>query len=116
LPVEGTDLFRSLFSPFDNDTFISYDRKSLKDTKELYSAEVGDLYNVQSQSGYIVGSVEQDIWKTGVHTVKNEDQSITIQAIVGFTGKDINRDDMPHGTLEGNNIRSAKVMIGLFSD
>lgn len=116
LPVEDTDLFRSLFSPFDNDTFISYDRKSLKDTKELYSAEVGVLYNVQSQSGYIVGSVEQDIWKTGVHTVKNEDQSITIQAIVGFTGKDINRDDMPHGTLEGNNIRSAKVMIGLFSD
>ncbi|TJZ59973.1 alpha-galactosidase [Sphingobacterium olei] len=116
LVVDGADQLRSLFSPFDNDTFISYDSKSLKETDEVYSAEVGVLYNEQSRFGYIVASIEQGIWKTGVHTLKNQDQSVAVQAIVGFTAKDITRDDMPHGSLEGHSIQSAKVMIGRFSD
>ncbi len=122
VPIEGTlvtdhtDQLQSLFAPFDNDTFISYDRKSLKDTDELYSAEVGVLYHEQNRLGHIIGSIDQQIWKTGIRTVKNQDQSITVQALVGFTAKDINRDDMPHGSLEGNSIHSAKVMVGQFSD
>lgn len=116
LVVDDTDQLRSLCSPFDNDTFISYASTSVKETAESFSAEVGAWYREDTRKGFILGSVEQQIWKTGVRTVRNTDQSLTIQAIVGFTEKDINRDDMPHGSLEGNSLHSAKVMIGQFSD
>ncbi len=122
IPVEGnlvttsTDALRSLFSPFDNDAFISYESKSIDDFDELYSAEVGALYHEQNRHGFIFGSIEQGIWKTGIQTSKNQDKTVKIRAIVGFTAKDVTRDNMPHGSLEGQHIQSAKVLIGQFSD
>lgn len=113
---ENPTAFQSLMAPFDNDTFISYESKALKDVNKMHSAEFGAFYKEKSKAGVIMGSVEQDVWKTGVLLSKNDDQSFTATAEVGYTAKDLNRDDMPHGSLEGNSISSAKVLLGKFDD
>ena len=110
-----TDL-QLLQVPFDNDTFISYQSTSTKDTNQIYSAEVSAFYQPLSKQGYVIGSVDQAVWKTGVHAFKNDDLSLAVEALVGYTSKAVNRDDMPHGSLRGKTIRSAKVLVGKFAD
>ena len=60
---------RSLFVPFDNDTFISYDSKAFKAPLTNTSAEVGTVFDNNSRNGVVFGSVEHETWKTGVRTI-----------------------------------------------
>ncbi|XHR92431.1 hypothetical protein ACFJIV_18965 [Mucilaginibacter sp. UC70_90] len=70
-PIAGnmaaiSDDTRSVFVPFDNDTFISYDSKAFKAPLTNTSAEVGTVFDNSSRMGLVVGSVEHETWKTGV--------------------------------------------------
>ena len=49
----------------------------------------------QPMAGVVLGFLEHDMWKTGVHLSHN-----SIQAVAGLNGKLLTRDSMmPHGTL-----------------
>lgn len=110
------DNARSLFVPFDNDTFISYDSKPLSPGLRNSSSEVSVVYNDASRKGFIAGSIEHEDWKSGV-ILKCDSASgnyLTVKA--GFSDVDITRDPIAHGFIKGNTIKSPKVLLGYFDD
>lgn len=113
---EYTNAPTSLFVPFDNDTFISYNTVPLTANVTNPSAEVTALYHNQSRKGVVIGSVEHGNWKTGVITTMDSTKKISVQAICGFTEESITRDKIPHGYLKGIMVSSAKVFFGAFDD
>lgn len=123
VPINGnlidqqpSDIPTSLFVPFDNDTFISYNTVSLTVNVSNPSAEVTALYHDQSRKGFVIGSIEHGNWKTGVITAMDSDKKISIQAICGYTEESITRDKIAHGYLNGNSVSSGKVFFGAFND
>ncbi|MFD2581641.1 alpha-galactosidase [Pedobacter vanadiisoli] len=106
----------SLFVPFDNDTFISYNTVPLIANVSNPSAEVTALYHDQSRKGFVIGSIEHSNWKTGVITTMDSDKKISIKTICGYTEQSITRDKIAHGYLKGNSVSSAKVFFGAFDD
>jgi len=113
---DTADIPTSLFVPFDNDTFISYNTLPLKANISSPSAEVTALYHNQSRKGFVMGSIEHGNWKTGIITTKDAAEKINIEAICGYTEESITRDKIAHGYLKGNSISSAKVFFGAFND
>ncbi|RZK56693.1 MAG: alpha-galactosidase [Pedobacter sp.] len=112
----GSSEINSVFVPFDNDTFISYNTKQLSNKDSQVSAEVGALYNEGSRTGLIAGSVEQGDWKTGVETKLNIDKSILLAVKNGFTDQRITRDTITHGYIKGKLISSSRIFFGAFAD
>lgn len=106
----------SLFVPFDNDTFISYNAVPLKAGVSNPSAEVTALYQNASRKGYVIGSIEHSDWKTGVLTSMDGQQQTTVEAICGYTNESITRDKIGHGYLKGNVVKSARIFFGNFVD
>jgi len=113
---ENSNVPVSLFVPFDNDTFISYNTVPLIANVSNPSAEVTALYHDQSRKGFVIGSIEHSNWKTGVITTMDSDKKISIKTICGYTEQSITRDKMAHGYLKGNSVSSAKVFFGAFDD
>jgi len=108
---------RTLFVPFDNDTFIRYNAKSIGQTPvENTSAEVGAVYENRSRKGLIVGSVEHLIWKTGVLTKGTNDDLSDLCVWGGYTDQKVTRDNGAHGSISGSVVKSPKVFVGYFSD
>lgn len=105
----------TVFVPFDNDAFISYDSKEVGKIKQNNSAEVGILFNNTKRNGLIIGSLEHTIWKNAVQT-KNEDNKVTLNAWAGYTEKAVTRDSIPHGLVKGDRIASPKMFVGYFAD
>jgi len=108
-PVTGDA--RTLFVPFDNDTFISYDAKPLSGDKPNTSAEAGVVYDNDTRNGWVVGSVEHMVWKTGVR-----DSAGRITAWGGYTDPAVNRDHIPHGSIRGKELKSPLLLVGYFAD
>ncbi|MDN3598050.1 alpha-amylase family protein [Mucilaginibacter myungsuensis] len=110
----GTKL-STLFVPYDNDTFIRYSSIKLSD-KDNTSAEVGVVYDSVSRKGLIIGSLEHDVWKSGVTTAGTTGKITKLQAWAGYSDVKVTRDSMSHGYLSGNSIVSPKMFIGYFND
>ncbi|AYL96455.1 alpha-galactosidase [Mucilaginibacter celer] len=107
---------RSLFVPFDNDTFISYDSKAFKAPLTNTSAEVGVVFDNDSRNGVVFGSVEHETWKTGVRTIAKKDSADTFEVWGGYTEEAVNRDKIAHGEISGDVIKSPKIFVGRFDD
>lgn len=107
---------RSIFVPFDNDTFIRYNAKEFKAPFTNVSAEVGAVYDNNSRNGYIVGSVEHEVWKTGIRSVSKADVGNKLVAWAGYTELSVTRDHIEHGDVKGNVVASPKIFIGYFDD
>ena len=107
---------RTLFVPFDNDTFIRYNAKSMKADVENISSEVGAVYENQSRKGLILGSVEHTVWKTGILSKGKSDQLKELCIWGGYSDEKVTRDKIAHGYLSGNIVKSPKVFIGYFVD
>ncbi|MDB5136222.1 MAG: hypothetical protein JWP37_2825, partial [Mucilaginibacter sp.] len=107
---------RTLFVPFDNDTFISYNAKPFKGQLQNVSSEVGAVYDNDSRSGFVVGSLEHGVWKTGVLTASKKDSGNSIRAWGGYTASETTRDRMPHGNIQGDLLKSPLVFVGCFDD
>ncbi|UFH53965.1 hypothetical protein [Spirosoma sp. KNUC1025] len=107
---------RALFVPFDNDTFIRYNAKSMSSKLTNVSSEVTAVYENTTRKGLVVGSVEHTVWKTGIRTTGTGPQLTELVAWGGYTDSTITRDKKPHGTLTGTRVKSPKVFVGYFSD
>jgi alpha-galactosidase len=105
---------RTVFIPFDNDTFISYNAKTLTNGVINTSGEVGLVYN-DDRTGIIAGSLEHLVWKTGVSmsSVQNVNH---LKVWAGYTSKEVTRDTVAHGMVKGDVLRSPKMMVGYFAD
>ncbi|MCD8739990.1 alpha-galactosidase [Mucilaginibacter roseus] len=104
----------SLFMPFDNDTFISYNAKQFKGSEKVTSAEVGAVYDNNTRGGLVVGSVEHMVWKTGVTTAAAESNAIKV--VAGYTEEGVTRDKIAHGMVSGSEVSSPLIFVGYFAD
>ncbi|MES2265649.1 MAG: alpha-galactosidase [Bacteroidota bacterium] len=111
--INGRDV-RSLFVPFDNDTFISYNSKNFGD-KNGVSSEVSAVFSNETRAGIVAGSVEHEVWKTGVD-MENTLLSNEIKVWGGYTSEALTRDKIEHGSISGNTITSPKIFVGYFKD
>jgi alpha-galactosidase len=107
---------RILFVPFDNDTFIRYNAKSTSSNTKNVSAEVGAFYDNTTRRGLIVGSVEHMVWKTGISSEGKDDQLTQLNVFAGYSDKEVTRDQIPHGAITGDLIKSPKIFVGYFKD
>lgn len=120
-PVKGEFIqldgdVRSIFMPFDNDTFISYNSIPFKSSAEVTSAEAGAVFDNDKSNGFVWGSVQHGAWKTGVKTMAGNGSGNQLTVWGGYTDENVNRDHIEHGKISGNNIRSPRVLVGYFAD
>jgi len=113
--VKLTGDVRTVFVPFDNDTFISYNAKAFTDGVTNTSAEVGTVYDNNSRNGLVTGSVEHGVWKTGVSVSAGNTTALKVWA--GYTEDAITRDNIAHGMVKGQHfVSSPKIYVGYFAD
>lgn len=105
----------TVFVPYDNDAFISYNSKKLDTIAHNNSAEVGIIFNNTSRNGFIVGSLEHTIWKSAVKTI-NQNKAASFSAWAGYSEKENTRDSIAHGIVKGDKVASPKFFVGYYSD
>ena len=110
-PPEGDN--RALAVPFDNDKWVRYN--AVPFGTNVMSHEVAAFYNNTSRQGLVIGSIEHDVWKTGVKSTTDSNVITSLQ-IFGGLASDETRDVLPHGKISGEIIKSPKIFIGNFSD
>ncbi|MDR6762713.1 alpha-galactosidase [Flavobacterium sp. 2755] len=106
---------QTVFVPYDNDAFISYNSKKLDTISHNTSAEVGILFNNTSRNGFIIGSLEHTVWKSAVKTT-NKKPTALFSAWAGYAEKEVTRDSIAHGLVKGNKVLSPKFFVGYYSD
>jgi len=107
---------RTLFSPYDNDTFIRYNARSLSNQLTNTSSEIGLVFENNSRKGLVAGSVEHQVWKTGVKS-SGIGQSLNEFVVWGgYSEEKVTRDRIPHGAISGEIIKSPKIFVGYFED
>ena len=107
---------RTLFVPFDNDTFINYDAKPFAGDMQNISSEVGTVYDNTSRKGFVIGSVEHTTWKTGVLSEAKKGSANTVKVWGGYTASEVTRDRITHGSISGNTLKSPLIFVGCFND
>ena len=107
---------RTLFVPFDNDAFVSYNAKSMQSKITNTSAEVGAVYEEVSRNGLVFGSVEHGAWKTGVRTTGQANKLTQLEIWGGLADSLITHDQVAHGKLKGSIVKSPKIMVGYYAD
>jgi len=105
---------RDLFVPFDNDMWIRYDAEPFGG--QVTSYEVSALYDNVSRHALVVGSVEHDVWKTGIISTTSSNAIISLEVFGGITSTNITHDVLPHGKISGEIIKSPRIFIGCFDD
>lgn len=109
---------RALYVPFDNDMWARYNASPLADAN-FKSSELTTIYNTASNKGIVIGSLEQDVWKTGISLKgKTGTELAELTAFAGFADSTVTHDKIPHGQVlpvQGV-ISSPQMMIGCFAD
>lgn len=115
-PVNGGDK-RALYVPFDNDMWARYDAKAL-DSASFTGSEVTAIYSNQTRQGLVLGSIEHEVWKSGIKLANQPGSSLLLTAFAGLTDSVITHDKILHGKVTaGDSICSSpRIMIGLFND
>jgi hypothetical protein len=102
---------RALCVPFDNDHFVRYDARSINSTGISY--EVAAFYDNTTRNGLVAGSVEHDVWKTGISFNGSNNK---LDQLKVYGGAPCPWDVMPHGSVTGNVISSPTMFVGFGDD
>lgn len=102
----------SLEVPFDNDGWAQFNVKKIY--QDSVSYEVGALFKPDDGSGFILGSLNHDVWKSGVRFNGGFGKIQTVELYCGAT--DPRTGDEPHGMLSGNIVDSPLMFIGVYDN
>ncbi len=108
---EAVGLFGNLFSkmlqvPFDNDMWLRYEAVPLRPGRKSYDLTV--LFDEDSREGILIGAEEFDVWKNALICSAADAQSLEATSGVADEGT---HDLLPHGTLIGTSVESARFTI-----
>lgn len=102
--------------PFDNDKWVEPSLVSFRKLgKKQVSYEAAAVFERDSGNGLVVGSVEHDVWKTGIEVQAYHGEVREFSVFAGIAD-DGTRDNSPHGTVSGAEVRSPKIFMGYFDD
>ncbi len=114
LPENPNSVFVQI--PFDNDKWVEPAMISAgKLGRSTVSYEAAALFDRETGAGMVVGSVEHDIWKTGIRLEALHGE-LRDFSVFGGIADDGTRDNSPHGSVCGDEIHSPKIFIGYFAD
>lgn len=96
--------------PFDNDMWFRYEAPALEKA-DFTGSEVTAIYN--EQRGIVIGSLEQDVWKTGIQVRSN-----ALKVFCGYTDSLRTHDVKAHGMVQpvDGYCHSAPIFIGYNKD
>ena len=100
--------------PFDNDKFVRYMAVD-KIQGMIESYEVSSIYNPRTRCGLVIGSVDHDMWKTGIRFNGTSGDILSIEVYAGAVGE-LTHDILPHGSVSGNVISSPRMFLGFYTD
>ncbi len=117
LIIEDAGDIRALQVPFDNDMWARFDAQPLSKANYI-SSEVTALYNNDNHQGLIIGSIEHDVWKSGINVRALDKGEALLMAYAGFTDSVVTHDNIRHGKVSVNDTlcSSPKIMVGMFDD
>lgn len=116
-PMTGANN-RIIWVPFDNDGHVAYKCTAIAANETIGdpSHEVSAVFNTESRFGLVAGSVDHDIWKSGVTIGGQYMSRITkFECLSGLSNANT-RDAIPHGAISGKTVSSARYFIGAFDD
>jgi len=116
--LHETDDVRALFMPFDNDAWVRYNAFPLA-YADYTSSEATALYSNGSRHGLILGSLDHDVWKTGVRVKGSGPGALSSLAVFGgYTDKTNTHDIKEHGEVSssGQFCWGPRIMVGWFED
>lgn len=105
----------AIFIPYDNDAWVRY-RNTPFGESAPDSYEVTALVNADSNEGIVVGSIEHDIWKTGIRVASGKTCSVDTLVAFGGIATQLTRDIIPHGLVKGSSVKSPLMFVGRFND
>lgn len=103
---------KSLEVPFDNDGWVKFNVKQL--WQRAMSYEVGALFTPDNGSGFVLGSLNHDKWKTGISVNGSFGKVNELTLYCGAT--DPHTGDEPHGAVTGESVSSPQMFIGVFDN
>ena len=109
-----SDHNRMLKVPFDNDSFIRYQRYPL--TTSLTSYEATAIYEGDSRNGLIAGAVDHDHWKNGILASAEKTNRLKSFRLQSGISTNETHDVLPHGKLVGTTISSARFFVDFVDD
>lgn len=114
-PVQFTHQspLQNLFVPYDNDSYFRYNSIGWGDGEGASdgSYEVGAIYDDQTRHGLVIGSIDHDLWKSGIRFYEKGG----VRAVAGVASK-FTHDHAPHGTVTGPLVKSPRFVVGLYTD
>ena len=99
--------------PFDNDGWVTFETRNL--CQDGLSHEVGAFFTPDSGSGFIIGSLTHDIWKSAVEYESKMGKVDELKVYCGANTA-LTRDQSPHGTVRGNNVFSPVFFVGFYDN
>jgi len=119
---------RLLDVPFDNDDWVNVLERKWNDKQHSFSGisyEYSSVYDNNTLSGLVMGSLSHDFWKTGivyrlssqtgvVDSLKIYDGAATEddpQLQPAYGGRDGTHDHAPHGTMTGETVSSSIIYL-----
>ena len=126
--LSNTSNNRTLEFPPHNDSFIrtwisAFGTSNITSTN-AYSFEVGAAFHESTYRGLIAGSLEHNVWKTGVDIITRNNNNIYSLMVYGGKAPTLAKnntslkltDTQNHGFVRTNPIKSPKMFIGYFND
>ncbi|MCC3377223.1 S-layer homology domain-containing protein [Cohnella sp. REN36] len=104
---------RALSVPFDNDAWIRFKAQTVNRSDASY--EVAAVYDNTSRIGLVFGSVEHDVWKTGIDW-RGSNNRLNELRVYGGASSSVTHDTQPHGSLTGTTVTSPLILAGGFAD
>ena len=96
--------------PYDNDAWVRYANTPFGD-KLPASYEAAAFFNADTRQGLVIGSVEHDIWKSGVSAATDDNAAITSLEVFGGITSDLTRDRRYHGAVKGATVKSPRMIL-----
>jgi alpha-galactosidase len=76
------------------------------------------LYNSDLNEGLVIGSIEHDVWKTGIKVKSSTANTASLIAFGGLADSNITHDKIPHGLVADSDTicSSPTILVGRYSD
>lgn len=105
---------KSIWTPFDNDKWVRY--HALNFGIPLAGYEVAALINQETREGFVTGSMEHNVWKTGIRATTTAGNKVERLEVFGGVTSNETRDVLDHGAVRKNKIKSPRIFAGYFKD
>lgn len=102
---------RMLLAPYDNDMWTRWEAMPLRPGRTSY--DVTALFDEKSRNGLVIGALDHDTWKNAIACSAWDARSV--MAYSGAADASTH-DSIPHGTLTGESVESARFMVGWYDD